>query len=135
MCSETCYVWKIQPYLAKPVDAESAEKGQGVRVVLDLVQGLKGHNITMDNFFSSFDLGQKLLSKGLTMVGTMRKNKRSIPPKLLECKKVPLYQSTFAFTENTTLVSYVGRKNKWPILQSTMHSANNVGSDKEVYCK
>ncbi|XP_031639747.1 piggyBac transposable element-derived protein 4-like, partial [Contarinia nasturtii] len=133
VCSETCYVWKIQPYLGKAVGVDSAEKGQGARVVLDLIGGLKGHNVTMDNFFSSYELGQKLLSKGLTMVGTMRKNKRSIPPKLLECKKVPLYQSTFAFTKDTTLVSYVGRKNKCTILQSTMHSSNDVGSgDKKL---
>ncbi|XP_031617441.1 piggyBac transposable element-derived protein 4-like [Contarinia nasturtii] len=133
VCSKTCYVWKIQPYLGKAVGVDSAEKGQGARVVLDLIGGLKGHNVTMDNFFSSYELGQKLLSKGLTMVGTMRKNKRSIPPKLLECKKVPLYQSTFAFTKDTTLVSYVGRKNKCTILQSTMHSSNDVGSgDKKL---
>lgn len=62
VCSETCYVWKIQPYLGKPIGG-SVEKNQGERVVLDLVVGLKGHNITMDNFFSSYNLGQKLLSQ------------------------------------------------------------------------
>lgn len=128
VCAETCYVWKIQPYLGKPVGG-SAEKNQGERVVLDLIHGLKGHNITMDNFFSSYTLGQKLLSKGLTMVGTMRRNKRSIPPKLLECKKLPLYQSTFAFTKDTALVSYIGRKNKCVILQSTMHASNATQSE------
>lgn len=128
VCSDTCYVWKIQPYLGKPSDASAREQRQGERVVLDLVEGLKGHNVTMDNFFSSYDLGQKLLSKGITMVGTMRKNKRSIPPKLLQCKKLPLYQSTFAFTGNTALVSYIGRKNKCTILQSTLHKSNEIVS-------
>lgn len=60
------------------------------------------------------------------MVNTMRRNKRSIPPKLLECKKVPLHTSTFAFTYETTLVSYVGRKNKCTILQSTMHHSSDI---------
>ena len=64
---------------------------------------------------------QKLLSSGLTMVGTMRKNKASIPQKLLTCKKVPLYKSTFAFTHDTTLISYIGRMNKCAVLQSTIH--------------
>ncbi|XP_053968281.1 piggyBac transposable element-derived protein 4-like [Anastrepha ludens] len=41
VCSKTCYVWKIQPYLGKPVGG-LAEKNQGQRVVLDLVRGLKG---------------------------------------------------------------------------------------------
>ena len=130
VCSKTCYVWKIQPYLGKAPGAEP-EKNQGERIVLDLVEGLKGHNVTADNFFTSYDLGQKLLQKNITLVGTMRKNKRSIPPKLLECKKAPLYQSSFAFTENTALVSYIGRKNKCTILQSTLHSSNQVGSGEK----
>ncbi|XP_055388890.1 piggyBac transposable element-derived protein 4-like [Condylostylus longicornis] len=127
VCSKTYYVWRIQPYLGKPIGALTSERNQGQRVVLDLVDGLKGHNVTIDNFFSSHELGQILFAKGLTMVGTMRKNKRSIPPKLLECRKLPLYTSTFAFTENTVLVSYVGRKNKCTILQSTFHDSNDVG--------
>lgn len=128
VCSETRYVCKIQPYLGKAAGATTAEKRQGERVVLDLIDGLKGHNVTMDNFFSSYELGQKLLSKNITMVGTMRKNKRSIPPKLLECKKKPLFESTFAFTADTTLVSYIGRKNKCVILQSTMHNSNSTAT-------
>lgn len=126
--ADTCYVWKIQPYLGKEPGA-IPEKNQGARVVLDLVDGLKGHNVTMDNFFSSYELGQKMLSKKLTMVGTMRKNKASIPPKLLLCKKLPLYESTFAFTKDTTLVSYIGRRNKCTVLQSTMHNSPDVGGD------
>lgn len=129
VCSRTCYVWKIQPYLGKQPGANAPEQGQGKRVVLDLIDGLKGHNITIDNFFSSYELGQELLSKHLTMVGTMKSNKRSIPPKLKECKKKPLYQSTFAFTEDTTLVSYIARKNKCVVLQSTMHNTTNVKQD------
>lgn len=129
VCAETCYVWKIQPYLGKSDDAAPCEKTQGERVVLDLIDGLKGHNVTMDKFFSSYELALKLLEKGITMVGTMRKNKRSIPPKLLECKKIPLYQSSFAFTKAITLVSYVGRKNKCTVLQSSMHHSNDVGAE------
>lgn len=121
-CACCSYVWKIQPYLGKTLGGP-AEKNQGERVVLDLIDGLKGHNIT------SHHLSQKLLSKDITMVGTMRKNKRSIPPKLLQCKKVPLYSSTFAFTEDTTLVSYVSRKNKCTLLQSTMHNTPDIGTD------
>lgn len=117
VCSKTCYVWKIQPYLGKPIGS-LPEKNQGERVILDLVHGLKGHNITIDNFFSSYQLGQKLLSRLLTLVGTMRKNKKSVPPKLLECEKLPLFKSTFAFTENTTFVSYIGRKEPSEALQS-----------------
>ncbi|XP_050321369.1 piggyBac transposable element-derived protein 4-like [Bactrocera neohumeralis] len=128
--SRTCYVWKIQPYLGKGVTGNT-ERNQGERVVLDLVDGLKGHNVTMDNFFSSHSLGQKLLQKQMTMVGTMRKNKRSIPPKLLNCKKVPRYESTFAFTPDTTLVSYISHKNKCTVVMSTLHHAPNIENESK----
>lgn len=75
----------------------------------------------MDNFFSSHSLGQKLLKRNITMVGTMRKNKRSIPPKLLACKKIPRYESTFAFTPDTAMVSYISHKDKCTIVISTMY--------------
>lgn len=128
--SRSYYIWKIQPYLGKNVSG-NVERNQGERVVIDLVDGLKGQNVTMDNFFSSHSLGQKLLEKNLTMVGTMRKNKRSIPPKLLECKKVPLFKSTFAFTPETTLVSYISHKNKCTIVMSTMHHEPKVADNSK----
>lgn len=40
--SRTGYVWKIQPYLGKDISG-IPERSQGERVVLDLVDGLKGH--------------------------------------------------------------------------------------------
>lgn len=57
----------------------------------------------------------------------MRRNKRSIPPRLLICKNVPRYESTFAFTEDTCLVSYMSHKNKCTVVMSTMHNKPNVG--------
>lgn len=115
----TSYVWNIQPYLGKNPGSAS-EKNQGLRVVNDLVQGLKGHNVTCDNFFTSYDLGQLLLKKKLTMIGTIRKNKTTIPPQLL-LKKAPMYSSKFAFTKDMTLVSYVPKRGKCVVLQSTLH--------------
>ena len=38
-----------------------------------------GHNITMDNFFTTVPLAEKLLKENLTIVGTLRKCKRDIP--------------------------------------------------------
>ena len=78
-------MWNIQPNLGRPIN-QPREKDQGHRVVLDLSYGLKEHNITCDNFFSSYKLGQMLLKRNLTMVGTMRRNRPSIPPILLQTK-------------------------------------------------
>ena len=38
-----------------------------------------GRNITMDNFFTTVPLAEKLLKENLTIVGTLRKCKRDVP--------------------------------------------------------
>lgn len=63
-----------------------AEKNQGTRVVLDVTEGLRGHNVTCDSFFISYELGQCLLRK-ITMVGQVCKNKPELPPALLASKE------------------------------------------------
>lgn len=123
--SATSYVWNIQPYTGKEMGS-APEKNQGMRVVLDLTRGLKGHNLTVDNFFTSYQLGQKLLENQITVVGTIRKNKPELPPEILETKRRPLYSSYFAFTENTTVVSYIPKKNKSVNLLSTLHHGPEV---------
>ncbi|CAD7081494.1 unnamed protein product [Hermetia illucens] len=124
--SGTSYVWNIQPYTGRINN--TPERNQGMRVVQDLTAGLKGYNITVDNFFTSYELAQKLLKRGITSVGTIRKNKPSIPRVLLESKKWPAQSSKFAFTKDTTLVTYVPKKNRSVILQSTLHTTNSINN-------
>lgn len=119
------YAWNLQVYTGKP-DGGVAEKNQGMRVVLDMTQGLCGHNITCNNFFTSHKLGQELLKRKLTMVGTVRKNKPELPPDLLITKKRPVNSSKFAFTANTSLVSYVPKKGKNVVLMSTLHRDGRI---------
>lgn len=79
------YAWNMQVYTGKPADGVP-EKNQGKRVVLEMTAGLQGHNITCDNFFTSYALGQELLQKKLTMIGTIRRSKPELPPALLTTK-------------------------------------------------
>lgn len=51
-----------------------------------------------------------LLKRNITMIGTMRRNKPSIPPELLQTKNKDVYSSTFVFTNDTMLVSYIPKK-------------------------
>ena len=88
----------MQVYTGKPVTGRP-EKKQGMRVVLDMTAGLKGHNITCDNFFTSHGLGQELLKRKLTMVGTVRKNKPQLPPALVSTRGRNALSSKFAFTD------------------------------------
>lgn len=63
------------------------------------------------NFFTSCELGQQLLKRKITMVGTIGKNKPELPPALLVSKEREVFSSKFAFTPSTT-VSYTPPKNK-----------------------
>ncbi|TWW67475.1 UDP-glucuronosyltransferase 1-6 [Takifugu flavidus] len=114
------YAWNLQVYTGKP-DGGAPEKNQGMRVVLDMSQGLSGHNITCDNFFTSHKLGQELLKRKLTIVGTIRKNRSELPPQLLTSKNRPVKSSEFAYTADTSLVSYVPKKGKNVVLMSSLH--------------
>ncbi|XP_060780363.1 piggyBac transposable element-derived protein 4-like [Neoarius graeffei] len=123
--SASSYAWNLQVYTGK-CRGGAPEKNQGMRVVLDMAQGLSGHNITCDNFFTSHKLGQELLKRKVTMLGTVRKNKLELPPHLLKLNNRPVYSSKFAYTPDTTLVSYVPKKGKNVVLMSTLHRSGRI---------
>ena len=52
--AKSSYTWKMQVYTRKPT-AGGSEINQGMRVVLDVTEGLTGGNktVTCDNFFPS----------------------------------------------------------------------------------
>ncbi|XP_064867074.1 piggyBac transposable element-derived protein 4-like [Oncorhynchus nerka] len=129
--AKSSYAWKMQVYTGKAAGG-GPEKNQGARVVLDLTQGLPaGHNVTCDNFFTSYELGQRLLERNLTMVGTVRKNKAELPPALLESKGRQVLSSRFAFTPTATLVSYQAKRNKNVLLLSTLHAEPDVSDRRD----
>ncbi|XP_016092566.1 piggyBac transposable element-derived protein 4-like [Sinocyclocheilus grahami] len=127
--ARSSYVWNLQIYTGKAVDGKS-EKNQGMQVVLDMTDGLEGHTITCDNFFTSYALGQELLQRKMTMIGTVRSNKPELPPALRSMKDRAPLSSMFAFTDTHTLVSYCPRKNTNVLLMSTFHRDDKV-SDKD----
>ncbi|XP_055918547.1 piggyBac transposable element-derived protein 4-like [Eupeodes corollae] len=83
-------------------------------------------NITTDNWYTSMELVNIMKSKGLTVVGTMRKNKREISKDFLPHKSRQVGSSLFGFTKDTTMVSFVPKKNKSVVLVSSMHHNNTV---------
>ncbi|CAB4057640.1 unnamed protein product [Lepeophtheirus salmonis] len=84
--AKSSYAWKIQLHIGKLAHGHP-EKNQGMCIVLDLTEGLRGHNVTCDNFFTSYQLGQQLLKRKITMVGTVRKNKHELPTVMLASKR------------------------------------------------
>ena len=106
------------------------EPNQGQRIVHQLCQRFykSGRNITLDRFFSSVPLARSLLENGLSMLGTLAKNKRELPPEFTAAGR-PEHSSLFGYKEGMQLVSYMARPRKCVIMLSTMHSSNAVDLD------
>lgn len=122
--SASSYALKVQVYTGKVAGA-APEKQQGMRVVMDLTYELTGQNVTCDNFFTSYKLGQMLLKRKLTMLGTVRKNKPELP---IMDKTGDIHSSKFYFTKDTTVVSYIPKKNKNVVLMSTLHNSKQISN-------
>lgn len=94
-------------------------------------------NITADNYFSSIEAVDELRKRGLTFVGTMRKDKLVIPTEFLPNTRRPVGSAEYAFNGETTLVSFVPKKNKAVVLISSMHhhsGTNEVKRKPEIVC-
>ncbi|XP_005947474.1 piggyBac transposable element-derived protein 4 [Haplochromis burtoni] len=115
----TSYAWKMEIYTGK--SGSSREVNQGMRVVLQLTEGLKGHTVTCDNFFTSFSLAEELLRRKVALVGTIRGNKPELPPQLVQLRQRKILSSLFAFTKTTMAVSYMPKQGKNVLLLSTKH--------------
>ncbi|XP_058235984.1 activating transcription factor 7-interacting protein 1 isoform X4 [Hemibagrus wyckioides] len=117
----TSYAWKCDVYLGKTSGPGQAEVDQGKRVVMEMTEGLQGVTVTCDNHFTSYSLAQELLQKEVALVGMIRKNKPELPPNLVRVKGRPALSAVFAFTKNTTAVSYITKRGRNVTLISTRH--------------
>ena len=102
--------------------------GIGENVVKTLAEPFFNTNrtITADNFFSSIKLAIDLIVKGITFVGTLRKNKSQIPESFLPSKETTVFSSKFAFTKHLTICSYAPKFNKSVIMLSSLHHDKNI---------
>jgi len=64
-----------------------------------------------------------MLEKKTTMLGTMKKNKRKIPPEFLPTKARQAGESMFGFQKDKVLVSFVPKRNKAVTLVSSMRDS------------
>ncbi|XP_069823913.1 piggyBac transposable element-derived protein 4-like [Dendropsophus ebraccatus] len=131
MCDSACY-YGINGviYCGKEVGAP-AQKDLGSEIVKTLAVPIfsSGRNITMDNYFTNVELGNFLLQKHITLVGTIKANRREIPEALKHNRQRALYESVFEFNNKATLVSYKAKKEKSVILLSTMHHNCSIDSN------
>uniref|UniRef100_A0A1B6MIG5 PiggyBac transposable element-derived protein domain-containing protein n=1 Tax=Graphocephala atropunctata TaxID=36148 RepID=A0A1B6MIG5_9HEMI len=91
-----------------------------------------GRNVTMDNFFTSIPLANDLYSNHrLTVVGTLRKDKKEIPAELLDITGRRKCSSMFAFSRPPnycSMVSYMPNKQQKMLflLLSTLHENDKI---------
>jgi len=78
-------------------------------------------NITGDNWFTSVPLVKDLLEKGLTYVGTIRKNKGEIPEEMTDKARFKPRQCTLLFDANTTLLTRCCEKKSSENLLPSFH--------------
>lgn len=93
-------------YTGKPSADSPRQTNVGENVVLSLIEPYKhsGRNVTTDNFFTSLSLANNLRIGGLSLVGTMRSNKSSIPCELRPNPSDQIGEARYGFQKNTTLV-------------------------------
>ena len=127
--AKTFYPLKTKPYLGKQGNAP--QRGLAKNLVLELSAPFHNtrRNITMDNYFTDMALAVNLLQNGLTLVGTVRKNKTFLPPSFLPSRRREVHSSNFGFMRNMTLMSYVPKINKAVLILSTMHDDAQVTDD------
>lgn len=89
-------------------------------------------SITMDNFFTSYDLVHLLKVNGFTSVGTLRKNKKVIPPQFQANRRRAVGENLFAYRPFITISSYVQKQNKSILFLSSYHRNPKVIDGKST---
>jgi hypothetical protein len=91
--SKSTYLLHGFPYLGKDVNRpEGIPLSEHIVLKLMYPYLLNGRNVTTDNFFTSVKLAEKLEAKKTSIVGTMNKIRREIPP-AIKTMKAPLYST------------------------------------------
>ncbi|GFR75086.1 PiggyBac transposable element-derived protein 4 [Elysia marginata] len=82
-----------------------------------------GRNLTVDNFFTDMALSTHLLANNMTLLETVRKNKRFFTNKFQSGEGLKKGDAIFGFQKKHTivLVAYKSNKKKHVVIMSTMH--------------
>lgn len=80
------YTYNLEVYVGNQPEGPFAKSNSAMSVVKRLTEPIYGsnRNVTTDRWFTSIELAKELLSKGLTTIGTIRANKRELPPEFVQ---------------------------------------------------
>lgn len=130
--AKTFYTSNMEVYVGTQPSGQFEASNSPTAVVQRLCEPIKGtsRNVTVDNWFTSMNLLTSLDTDfKLTLLGTIRKNKKELPLEFSRPLGRPISSSMFAFRKNCTLVSYIPKKNKNVLLLSSMHHDDEIDSD------
>nr|XP_022901965.1 piggyBac transposable element-derived protein 4-like [Onthophagus taurus] len=125
-CYFTC---NLEVYVGKQPNGPYAVNNSASAVVQRLCEPIKesGRNVTTDNWFTSLELLEALNQNKLTLLATIRKNRKGLPKEFTQPPKSrPVMSRLFGFRENATLVSYKPKKNKNVLLISSGHHDDSI---------
>ena len=132
--NQSKYLLNAIPYLAKQGTRPKGNINLGHYFTKELTRPYHGtnRNVITDNCFTSVPLVTDLLDNcGMTLVGTVKGNKREIPKEMLDKDNRNPGSSAFLYTKDVTFVSYVPAtsktKKKMVLLLSSMHTQPNLG--------
>lgn len=96
-------------------------------IVQRLSQEIKrsNRNITMDNYYTSVPLADDLIKKGLTIIGTLKANKKEIPPQFITASR-EVGSCLYRFQYDKMLAFIQTKRNKCVLLLSTMHDFKGI---------
>ncbi|XP_022913435.1 piggyBac transposable element-derived protein 4-like [Onthophagus taurus] len=130
-----CYfTTNLEVYVGKQPDGPYAVDNSASAVVQRLCEPINesGRNVTTDNWFTSIQLLEALKEKKLTLLGTIRKNRKGLPKEFTQPPKSRAVMSTlFGFRDNATLVSYKPKKNKNVLLISSGHHDDGIDENTQ----
>lgn len=147
MCdSGTRYMVDCIPYLGKGTNTGGMPLGE--YFVKELTRSIHGtnRNVTMDNWFTSIPLAKQLLQQPykLTIVGTLRSNKREIPEEMKNKKRSKRNNQTtevntsrkvntsmFVYDGPLTLLSFKPKPSKMVYMLSSCDEEASVNPDNK----
>ena len=134
--SSTGYVSNFQVYTGR--EGGSSEKGLAHRIVMDLAGPYFGSQLSifMDNFYSGVPLFEELKAHGLNACGTVRSNRKGIPPKppAMEKHRYQVYQKddlTFCAWQDTKVVLVLSNYHE-PMAEGSVRRRRGEDIQREV---
>lgn len=111
------------PYLGRENIDDNLNASVPSRVVLKLAEPFQnsGHHIAMDNYFTSLDLAQRLQAQGFSLLGTVRHNRRDMPPIVKTKLQLHVTKVLKPVDSEITLTHYQCKAKKSVLLLSSLH--------------